>query len=130
MGVIVVCLPEYLSVRGVAFIDRVIQEVVDQINEDLAIGGGKIERPEIKGIIFNRVRRTGYGILRDQQRNTDNVKSLPDLGGKVFENYISESVKFPERSERRVPITVSEYSTDQRYVDELGKVTEEFLNRV
>lgn len=129
-GVIIVALPEYLSVRGIAFIDRVIQEVMDQINEDLAIGGGEIERPEIKGIIFNRVRRTGYGLLRDQQRNIDNVKSLSDLGEKVFENYISESVKFPERSERRVSIAVSGYSTDERYVEELKKITEEFLSRV
>ncbi len=129
-GIVVVALPEYLSVRGIAFIDRVIKEVIDQINEDLAIGGGKIEKPEIKGIIFNRVRRSAYGILRDQQRNIDHVRRLKDLGTKVFDGYVSEAVRFPERSERRIPITVSGYSADERYVEELKNITKEFLNKI
>ena len=130
-GIIVVALPEYLAVRGIALIDRVIGEVIDQINREVGVVGGRIERPEIKGIIFNRVRRGGpYGeILADQRRNIEVVKQS-ELGDKLFENYISEAVKFPERAGRHVPIAVSEYKSDERYVKELRNVVEEFLNKV
>jgi chromosome partitioning protein len=85
-SIIITCLPEYLSTRGIALIDRVVTDVINQINRDLAIGGGSINKPEIKGIIFNRVRHGPTGILKDQQRNINNVRNLPYLGNKVFEN--------------------------------------------
>jgi len=129
-GIIVVMLPEYFSTRGVALIDRIVDNVSTQVSRDLSTFDSEYRRPPIKGIIFNRVRRGPSGILIDQQRNIDDVKNLPGYGELVFDSFVSESVRFPERTELKVPISVSGSGAYGRYEDELRDVSQEFLNRV
>ena len=55
----IVAIPEFLSVIGIRWIFVIRDEIVNRINEELKpFGAPAFEGPEVKGIIFNRVR--GY----------------------------------------------------------------------
>ena len=58
---VVVCLPEYFSVRGIGLIETQIGKMMDQINRNLTrFGAQSVPGPKMRGIIFNKV-RTVYG---------------------------------------------------------------------
>jgi len=127
-SVVIVVLPEYLATIGISLIHRVIDKLNQDIRKQVEAFGGQFEGAKVKGIIFNRVRRGAYGILVDQRRSIDDVRSQwPDI---TFKNYVSETVRFPERTRMKIPISVSGYAADLRYEEEIKRVAEEFLRRV
>ncbi|MEM2661342.1 MAG: AAA family ATPase [Nitrososphaeria archaeon] len=90
-GIVIVLLPEYLSRVGIALILRIIDNVNRRLHEHARMFGGTFKGPEIKGIIFNRVRYGSSGILRDQKININEVKM--NYKHLVFETFVRESIR-------------------------------------
>ena len=124
---VVVCLPEYLSVRGIGLIETHVGEMMNHINNDLGrLGAPAISGPKMRGIIFNRVKYVTGGTIDQQNWMTDVRRDYPHL---TFDGYVSESVKVAEASYRS-PISLSGKSIDRAYVEQLSVVAEEFFNKV
>jgi len=127
-SVVIVVLPEYLAIIGISLIHRIINMLNEDIRRQVEKFGGRFEGARVKGIIFNRVRHGPYGILVDQRRSMNDVRrQWPDI---TFENYVSETVRFPERTRMKIPISISGYAADSRYEAAIQRVAEEFLRRV
>ena len=124
---IVVCMPEYFSVRGIGLIEAQIDKMMRQINDNLRrFGAQAVLGPVMRGIIFNRIRyRTGGTI--DQQNWMSQVRrAYPDT---TFDHFVAETVRIAEASYRG-PITFSNKTPDQAYVDQLSSVAQEFFDKV
>ena len=121
---LVVCLPEYFSVRGIDLIERQIGNMMDQINANLRrFGAQEVPGPIMRGIIFNRVRRR----VIDQQNWMTQVRTeYPDV---TFARVVTETVRMAEASFRG-PITFSGRSQDRAYAGQLLAVAEEFFDKV
>ena len=124
---VVICLPEYFSIRGIGLIETQISQMMGQINKNLErFGADPVTGPVMRGIIFNRIKYVTGGTI-DQQNWITQVRRLyPHL---TFDNFVAESVKVAEASYRG-PIALSGRSIDQAYVDELQRVAEEFFDKV
>lgn len=120
----VVCLPEYLSARGIDLIERQVRNMMDHINEHIRrFGVQPLPGPALRGIIFNRVRRR----VIDQQNWMAQVRAkYPDV---TFAREVTETVRAAEASFRG-PITFSGRSQDRDYVAQLLAVAEEFFDKV
>ncbi len=124
---VVVCLPEYLSVRGINLIETHIGNMMDQINNNLVrFGAGPVAGPIMRGIIFNRVRYVSGGTIAQENWMAQVRRAYPEV---TFENFVAETVRVAEASYNG-PITFSQRSADQRYVDQLLDVAEEFFDKV
>ena len=124
---VVVCLPEYLSVRGIALIEDQIQKMMSQVNGNLErFGAPSVPGPVRRGIIFNRVRYVSGGTISQENYMRQVRQNFPDL---TFESFVAESVRVAEAS-ATAPITFSNRVADQNYVDQLKQVTEEFFDKV
>ena len=124
---VVVCLPEYFSVRGISLIENQIGKMMEQINNNLArFGAEPVPGPVLRGIIFNRIKYVTGGTIAQQNWMTQVRRQYPEV---TFDNFVAETVKVAEASWLG-PITFSERSGDQNYVDELLKVSEEFFDKV
>jgi chromosome partitioning protein len=127
-SIVIICLPEFLSIVGIGLIRRIVDDISKEIRKDIEPFGGLFQGPQIKGIIFNRVRYGPSGILYDQKLNMENVKrQYADI---TFANYVSETVKFPEKLRTKMPISISGYADDRRYEGELRAVIQEFIAKV
>lgn len=124
---VVVCLPEYFSIRGIGLIETQIRNMMGQINKNLVrFGADPIAGPVMRGIIFNRIKYVTGGTI-DQQNWITQVRRLyPNV---TFDKFVAESVKVAEASYRG-PISLSGRSIDQAYVDQLLGVAEEFFDKV
>lgn len=128
-SIIIVAMPEYLSTIGIALIDRAIKNIEKQINDEIKSFGveGTFKGPEIKGILFNRVRYvtggTGY-----QEEVMERVRV--DWSHLVFNAYVSQSDRIAQRGEGKIPIAISGYAADKKYESQLRECAEEFLRRV
>ena len=124
---VVVCLPEYFSVRGIDLIETQIGEMMTQVNNNLVRFGAKpVAGPIMRGIIFNRIKYVSGGTIAQENWMTQVRRAYPNV---TFDNFVAESVKVAEASWNE-PITFSERSGDQRYVEQLLKVAEEFFDKV
>lgn len=124
---VVVCLPEYFSVRGIGLIETQIGKMMDQVNNNLVrFGANPISGPVMRGIIFNRIRYVSGGTIAQQNWMTQVRTTYPDV---TFDNFVSETVRIAEASHVG-PITFSHLSGDQNYVDQLLQVAEEFFDKV
>ena len=124
---VVVCLPEYFSVRGIGLIENQIGKMLGQINNNLVrFGVNPIAGPIMRGIIFNRVKYVSRGTIDQENWMSQVRRQYPDV---TFDNFVAETVKVAEASWTG-PITLSQRSGDQNYVDELLKVSEEFFDKV
>ena len=124
---IVVCLPEYFSVRGIGLIETQIGRMMDQVNANLRrFGADSVPGPQMGGIIFNRLRTRQGGTIAQQNWMTQ-VRT--QYGGVVFDNFVAETVRVAEASYRG-PITFSDSATDRQYREDLSKVAHEFFDRV
>ncbi|VVB84285.1 Light-independent protochlorophyllide reductase iron-sulfur ATP-binding protein [uncultured archaeon] len=128
-SIIIVAMPEYLSTIGIALIDRAIKNIEKEINDEIKSFGvvGTFKGPEIKGILFNRVRYvtggTGY-----QEEVMERVRV--DWSHLVFNTYVSQSDRIAQRGESKIPIAISGYAADKKYESQLRECAEEFLRRV
>ena len=124
---VVVCLPEYFSVRGIGLIETQIDRMMDQVNGNLVrFGADPIPGPIRRGIIFNRIRYVTRGTIAQENWMSQVRRAHPDI---TFDNFIAETVRVAEASYTG-PITFSEHSDDQRYVEQLLRVAEEFFDKV
>lgn len=124
---VVVCLPEYFSIRGIGLIETQIENMMNLINGNLRrFGADPVPGPTMRGIIFNRVKyRTGGTI--DQENWMEQVRQqYPDV---TFDNYVAETVKIAEASYRG-PITFSDAASNRDYVQALLAVAQEFFDKV
>ena len=124
---VVVCLPEYFSIRGISLIETHVGNIMEQINGNLRrFGAQEVPGPIMRGVIFNRL-KTRTGGTTDQQNWMAQVRrQYPNV---TFDSFVSESVRMAEASYRG-PITFSERSPDQTYVNQLLAVAEEFFDKV
>ena len=124
---VVVCLPEYFSVRGISLIETQIGQMMGQVNRNLVrFGAAPISGPIMRGIIFNRIRYVTGGTIAQENWMSQVRRQYPDV---TFDNFVAETVRVAEASYTG-PITFSDRSGDQRYVDELLGVAEEFFDKV
>ena len=88
---VVVCLPEYFSVRGIGLIETQIGQMMKQVNDNLRrFGADSVCGPQMSGIIFNRLKyRVGGTIVQENWMNQ--VRNR--YGGVVFENFVAETVR-------------------------------------
>ena len=124
---VVVCLPEYFSVRGIGLIETQIDKMMEQINNNLVrFGAAPVSGPVMRGIIFNRIRYVTGGTISQENWMTQVRRTYPDV---TFNNFVAESVRVAEASWTG-PITFSQRAADQRYVDQLRNVGLEFFDQV
>ena len=124
---VVVCLPEYFSVRGISLIETQIGRMMEQVNKNLIrFGADPIPGPIMGGIIFNRIKYVTGGTIAQQNWMSQVRRTYPNV---TFDNYVAETVRIAEASYTG-PITFSEGSGDQKYVNQLRMVAEEFFDKV
>ena len=124
---VVVCLPEYFSVRGIGLIETQIENMMRQINDNLRrFGAQPVVGPIMSGVIFNRLRTRSGGTIAQENWMRQVRQQYPDV---TFENFVSESVRVAEASYRG-PITFSKTSPDQTYVAQLLAVAQEFFDKI
>ena len=124
---VVVCLPEYFSVRGISLIEAQIGQMMDQVNRNLVrFGANPIPGPIMRGIIFNRIRYVSGGTIAQENWMAQVRRTYPDV---TFDNFVAETVRVAEASYTG-PITFSQRSGDRRYVEQLLQVAEEFFDKV
>jgi chromosome partitioning protein len=124
---VVVCLPEYFSVRGIGLIETQISKMMEQINNNLIrFGVDPAPGPLMKGIIFNRIRYVSGGTIAQQNWMNLVRRTYPAV---TFQNFVAETVRVAEASHSG-PITFSHRSGDQPYVRQLLNVGQEFFDKV
>lgn len=124
---LVVCLPEYFSVRGIDLIERQIGNMMDQINANLRrFGAQEVPGPIRRGIIFNRVRYQTGGTIAQSNWMRQVRAGYSEV---TFDNFVAETGRIAEASIRG-PITFSGMSPDRPYVQEFLDVAEEFFDKV
>ena len=124
---VVVCLPEYLSVRGIGLIETQISKMMEQINNNLKrFGAPSVPGPVMRGIIFNRVRYITGGTIAQENWMAQVQRKYREVS---FHKYVAETVRIAEASWNG-PITLSNRSPDQAYVNQLLEVAQEFFDKV
>ena len=124
---VVVCLPEYFSVRGIGLIETQIEKMMEQINNNLMrFGANPVSGPIMRGIIFNRIRYVTGGTIAQENWMAQVRRAYANV---TFEHFVAETVRVAEASWNG-PITFSSRAGDQAYVRELLGVGEEFFDKV
>ena len=124
---VVVCLPEYFSVRGIGLIETQIGNMMRQINDNLRrFGATPVPGPVMRGIIFNRLRTRSGGTIDQENWRQQVRQQYPSV---TFDNFVSESVRMSEASYKGT-ITFSVRPPDQTYVNQLLAVAQEFFDKV
>jgi chromosome partitioning protein len=130
-GYVIPAIPDYLSTLGINLIQGEVNRFSDRIRNALAMFGGTFAGPELKGIIFTRVRLRSRSPLRfidlHERRIHEVVRTNPDV---VFKNFISEAVRFAEAPERQLPVSLSPRIEDRDARNEFVRLAEEFIQRV
>ena len=124
---VVVCLPEYFSIRGIGLIETQIDKMMSQINDNLIrFGAQPVQGPAMRGIIFNRIRNRSGGTVAQQNWMRQVRQQYPDV---TFDKFVAETVRIAEASFTG-PITFSDRTPDQVYVNDLLAVADEFFDKV
>lgn len=128
---VIPAIPDYLSTLGINMIQGEVSRFSERIRAALAMFGGSFSGPELKGIIFTRVRMRTRKPLRfidlHERRIHEVYRTNPGL---AFRNFISEAVRFAEAPERQMPVSVSPRIEDRDARDEFVRLAEEFIARI
>jgi chromosome partitioning protein len=128
---VIPAIPDYLSTLGINLIQGEVSRFSDRIRNALAMFGGTFAGPELRGIIFTRVRLRSRNPLRfidlHERRIHEVYRTNPDM---VFKNFISEAVRFAEAPERQLPVSLSPRIEDRDARDEFLRLAKEFIERV
>ena len=74
---VVVCLPEYFSVRGISLIETHIGEMMGQVNNNLVrFGADPVTGPTMRGIIFNRIKYVSGGTIAQEKLDVSSSTSV------------------------------------------------------
>ena len=129
-GYVIPAIPDYLSTLGVNLIQGEVNRFSDRIRHALAMFGGTFAGPELKGIIFTRVRLRSRNPLRFVDLHARRMQEVHRTNpGLVFEHFISEAVRFAEAPERQLPVSLSPRPEDREARDEFLRLAEEFIER-
>jgi chromosome partitioning protein len=127
---VIPAIPDYLSTLGINLIRGEVERFSHQIYQALAPEGGTFAGPELKGIIFTRVRVRSRNPLRfidlHERRIQEVYRTNPEL---AFKNFTSEAVRFAEAPERQLPVSLSSRPEDRDARNEILRLTEEFIER-
>ena len=124
---VVVCLPEYFSVRGIGLIETQIGKMMSQVNDNLIrFGASPVQGPVMRGIIFNRLRNRSGGTIAQQNWMRQVRQRYQDV---TFDKFVAETVRIAEASWTG-PITLSDKAPDRVYVNDLLEVADEFFGKV
>lgn len=127
---VIPAIPAYLSTLGIDLIQGEVGRFSQRIRQALTTGGGTFTGPELKGIIFTRVRVRSRNPLRFVDLHERCIQEVyrtnPEL---AFKNFISEAVRFAEAPERRLPVCLSPRPEDRDARAEILHLTEEFIGR-
>ncbi len=128
---IIPAIPDYLSTLGINLIQGEVQRFSERIRSALAMFGGTFIGPELKGIVFTRVRVRSRKPLRfidlHERRIQEVCRTSPEA---VFKNFISEGVRFAEAPERQMPVSISPRIEDREAREEFTRLAEEFIARL
>ena len=128
---VIPAIPDYLSTLGINLIQGEVDRFSQRIRQALSMFGGTFAGPELRGIIFTRVRVRSRNPLRfvdlHERRIQEVYRTNPEL---VFKNFISEAVRFAEAPERQLPVSLSPRPEDRDARDEFMRLTQEFIERV
>ena len=124
----IVAMPEYLSTYGIKILQEYIDEMSQRWSEYASQFGGSFAGPQLKGIIFNRVKYLTHG-TKSQERQMDQVRR-GSLGQVVFESQVAETDRFPQRAELTLPIVLSSSAADAQYKTQVEAVVREFIEKV
>jgi len=125
---VIIAMPEFLSTLGIETLLGFVEEYNRKWKEHAQQLGGDFTGPELKGIIFNRVRYLTGG-TRSQEAIMERVRQ-GKLGHYVFKSVISETDRFPQRAELNAPIVLSPYARDESYKEQVEEVAWEFIEKV
>ena len=124
----VVAMPEYLSTLGIATIQSAVQGLEDRVNKSIGVFGSQaFKAPAMNGILFNRVKYVTGGTTSQKAIMADIRDQYGEI---VFQSFLPESDKIAQRPEMRLPIVLSNYRSDENYVNALHAMVDEFIDRM
>ena len=127
---IIPAIPDYLSTLGISLIQGEVSDFSERISTALSMFGGAFTGPQLRGVIFTRVRLRSKKPLRfidlHERRIHEVHRTNPDL---AFKSFLSEGVRYAEAPERHIPVSVSPRKEEREAKTEIFKLTEEFLAR-
>jgi chromosome partitioning protein len=128
---IIVALAEYLSTIGIARIQKLINGIFLGVQELLEDAGlfdtTTLAVPELSGIIFNRVWRSGSGTKSQEKMMGEIREKYPQ---QVFKDFIPQSDRIATRAEKHTPIALSDSAEDQDYQERIHLVAKELYDRL
>ncbi|MCS6925990.1 MAG: ParA family protein, partial [Candidatus Binatia bacterium] len=129
-GYVIPAIPDYLSTLGIHLIQGEVNRFSARIRHALAMFGGTFAGPELKGILFTRVRLRSRNPLRFVDLHARRMQEVERTNpGLVFRSFISEAVRFAEAPERQLPVSLSPRPEDREARDEFLRLAEEFIER-
>jgi len=124
---VIVALAEYLSTLGIAHIQKSINALFDNANQIFEFDQKAFNKPELAGVIFNRLRYLTGG-TGNEEKWLKKIRS--EYGDLIFDTAIPQSQKIAERPEQSEPIALSDYAADAQYSGRIHKLAEEFYDRI
>lgn len=124
---VIVALAEYLSTLGIAHIQKSINALFDNANQIFEFDQQAFNKPELAGVIFNRLRYLTGG-TGNEEKWLKKIRS--EYGDLIFDTAIPQSQKIAERPEQSEPIALSDYAADAQYSGRIHKLAEEFYDRI
>jgi len=124
---VIVALAEYLSTLGIAHIQKSINALFDNANQIFEFDQKAFNKPELAGVIFNRLRYLTGGTGNEEKWLK---KIRTEYGDLIFDTAIPQSQKIAERPEQSEPIALSDYAADAQYSGRIHKLAEEFYDRI
>ncbi len=124
---VIVALAEYLSTLGIAHIQKSINNLFDNANKIFEFDQKAFNKPELAGVMFNRVRYLTGG-TGNEEKWLKKIRS--EYGDLIFDTVIPQSQKIAERPEQSEPIALSDYAADSQYSGRIHKLAEEFYDRI
>jgi chromosome partitioning protein len=124
---VIVAMAEYLSTLGIAHIQKCINNLFDSANKIFEFDQKAFNKPELIGVIFNRLRYLTGG-TGNEEKWLKKIRS--EYGDLIFDTAIPQSQKIAERPEQSEPIALSDYAADAQYSGRIHKAAEEFYERI
>lgn len=124
---VIVALAEYLSTLGIAHIQKSINNLFDNANQIFEFDKKAFNKPELAGVIFNRLRYLTGG-TGNEEKWLRKIRSEYD--NLIFDTEIPQSQKIAERPEQSEPIALSDYASDAKYTNRIHEAAEEFYERI
>ena len=131
--VLVPAKPDYLSTLGIDYLQRNLDQLVQDFNEYMQLEEGESKNtigPEIMGVVFTMIQLYGGKPINSQRPY---ISQIRNLGLPVFDAWIRENKTiFADAPEYGVPVVMNGYNNDTQrgVVREIETFVSEFLERL